>query len=84
MFELSLRNRDFDVWNMLIPAYTENEEVGKAITALKGLMPRENELFPDPENYTKENVLNWASNYVLERNKKKLLKIESGKTKNEN
>jgi len=105
MFELALKNRDFDVWNMLIPAYTENEEVGKAITALKGLMsqndvpedtkkeimdwllsipPRNNELFPDLENCIKENVLNWASNYVLERNKKKLLKIESGKTKNEN
>ena len=51
---------------------------------LLSIPPRNNELFPDLENCIKENVLNWASNYVLERNKKKLLKIESGKTKNEN
>ena len=99
MFELALKNRDFDVWEMLIPAYIENGEVGKAITTLKGVIskndvpedvkkgimdwlssiqPRNNELFSDPENYLKENVLNWASKYVLERNKKELFKIESG------
>ena len=99
MFELALKNRDFDVWEMLIPAYIENGEVGKAITTLKGVIskndvpedvkkgimdwlssipPRNNELFSDPENYLKENVLNWASKYVLERNKKELFKIKSG------
>lgn len=43
---------------------------------LSSIPPRENELFSDPENYIKENVLNWASKYVLERNKKELFKIE--------
>lgn len=81
MFELALKNRDFDAWNLLIPIYMETGKVEKAIKTLKELMsrndipedtkkeimdwlssipPRNNELFSDPENYLKENVLNLA------------------------
>ena len=54
MFELALKNRDFDVWNMLIPAYTENGEVGKAITALKGLISKN-----DVPEDTKKEIMDW-------------------------
>lgn len=56
MFELALKNRDFDVWEMLIPAYIENGEVGKAITILKRLISKN-----DVPEDTKKEIMDWLS-----------------------